>query len=85
MNAALRMVREGLNGNINERDFRLDFRYTIEKRYRKMCREDANRADLVYYAPVGNGTDLHRSITISRSNTIMSWMAHPEFFHPGYN
>ena len=82
MNAVLRMVRECLNGNINEMDFRLDFPYEIEKRYWKMCREDADHADLIYYDPVGNGTDLYRSMTTSRSNTIMSWMAHPEFSIP---
>lgn len=44
INAVLRMVREYLNGDMNEIDFYLDFPYEIEKRYQKMCREDPNYA-----------------------------------------
>ncbi len=33
INAVLRMVREYLNGDMNEIDFYLDFPYEIEKRY----------------------------------------------------
>ena len=57
------MVREYLNGDMNEIDFYLDFPYEIEKRYQKMCREDPDYADLIYYYLVENGTDLHRSMT----------------------
>ena len=46
INAVLRMVREYLNGDMNEIDFYLDFPYEIEKRYQKMCREDPDYADL---------------------------------------
>ena len=49
--------------NMNEIDFYLDFPYEIEKRYQKMCREDPDYADLIYYYLVENGTDLHRSMT----------------------
>ena len=63
INAVLRMVREYLNGDMNEIDFYLDFPYEIEKRYQKMCREDPDYADLIYYYLVENGTDLHRSMT----------------------
>ena len=41
----------------------LDFPYEIEKRYQKMCREDPDYADLIYYYLVENGTDLRRSMT----------------------
>ena len=49
INAVLRMVREYLNGDMNEIDFYLDFPYEIEKRYQKMCREDPDYADMIYY------------------------------------
>ena len=58
INAVLRMVREYLNGDMNEIDFYLDFPYEIEKRYQKMCREDPDYADLIYYYLVENGTVL---------------------------
>ena len=63
INTVLRMVREYLNGDMNEIDFYLDFPYEIEKRYQKMCREDPDYADMIYYYLVENGTDLHRSMT----------------------
>lgn len=63
INAVLRMVREYLNGDMNEIDFYLDFPYEIEKRYQKMCREDPDYTDMIYYYLVKNGTDLHRSMT----------------------
>ena len=63
INAVLRMVREYLNGDMNEIDFYLDFPYEIEKRYQKMCREDPDYTDMIYYYLVENGTDLHRSMT----------------------
>ena len=89
INAVLRMVREYLNGDMNEIDFYLDFPYEIEKRYQKMCREDPDYADLIYYYLVENGTDLHRSMTSEefhdhiQKQTIMSWMAYTEFFYHG--
>ena len=49
INAVLRMVREYLNGDMNEIDFYLDFPYEIEKRYQKMCREDPDYTDMIYY------------------------------------
>ena len=40
---------------MNEIDFYLDFPYEIEKRYQKMCREDPDYADMIYYYLVENG------------------------------
>mgnify|MGYP004573227347 CR=1 FL=1 len=54
INAVLRMVREYLNGDMNEIDFYLDFPYEIEKRYQKMCREDPDYTDMIYYYLVEN-------------------------------
>ena len=31
--------------------------------YQKMCREDPDYTDMIYYYLVENGTDLHRSMT----------------------
>ncbi len=38
-------------------DYELDFPYEVEQRYRKMCREDAEYADMLYYYLIECGTD----------------------------
>ena len=68
INAVLRMVREYLNGDMNEIDFYLDFPYEIEKRYQKMCREDPDYTDMIYYYLVENGRDLLGPMTSEKSH-----------------
>jgi hypothetical protein len=63
INAVLRMVRDFLNGEMDDIAFWLDFPYEIEKRYQKMHNEDPDYADLIYYYLVENGTDLHGTMS----------------------
>ena len=53
----LSMVEDLLSGEMDMLDFRLDFSYHVTKQYKKMCREDAEYADLIYYYLVEEGAD----------------------------
>ncbi len=57
INVALKMVKAYLDGQMERIDFELDFPYEVEKRYRKMCHEDAEYADMMYYYLIECGTD----------------------------
>ena len=57
INALLKMTREYLDGKMDRIDYELDFPYEVEKRYQKMCREDPEYADLLYYYLIERGTD----------------------------
>ena len=51
INAVLKMTRQYLDGEMRRIDCELDLPYEVEKRYQKMCKEDADYADLLYYLP----------------------------------
>ena len=57
INALLKMTKEYLDGEISRIDYELDFPYEVEKRYQKMCREDADYADMLYFYLIEFGTD----------------------------
>ena len=57
INAVLRMTKAYLDGKTDRIDYELDFPYEVEQRYQKMCREDAEYADMLYYYLVECGTD----------------------------
>ena len=57
INAVLRMTKAYLHGKTDRIDYELDFPYEVEQRYQKMCREDAEYADMLYYYLVECGTD----------------------------
>ena len=47
IDAILKMTKEYLDGVISRIDYELDFPYWVEKRYQKMCTEDADYADML--------------------------------------
>ena len=57
IDAILKMTKEYLDGEISRIDYELDFPYEVEKRYQKMCREDADYADMLYFYLFECGTD----------------------------
>ena len=57
INAVLKMTKDYLDGKIDRIDYELDFPYEVEQRYQKMCGEDAEYADMLYYYLVECGTD----------------------------
>ena len=57
INAVLKMTKAYLDGKMDRIDYELDFPYEVEQRYQKMCREDAEYADMLYYYLVEHGTD----------------------------
>lgn len=57
INAVLRMTKAYLDGKMDRIDYELDFPYEVEQRYQKMCREDSEYADMLYYYLVERGTD----------------------------
>lgn len=57
INAVLRMTKMYLDGKMDRIDYELDFPYEVEQRYQKMCREDSEYADMLYYYLVERGTD----------------------------
>jgi hypothetical protein len=63
INVILRMVRDFLNGKMDDIAFLLDFPHEIETRYQKMCSEDPDHADLIYYYLVRNGADLYGAMS----------------------
>ena len=57
IDAILKMTKEYLDGEISRIDYELDFPYEVEKCYQKMCREDADYADMLYFYLIECGTD----------------------------
>ena len=57
INAVLRMTKDYLDGKMDRIDYELDFPYEVTQRYQKMCREDAEYTDMLYYYLVERGTD----------------------------
>jgi len=55
--AVLKMTEDYLAGRIDRISYELDFPYEVEQRYQKMCREDADYADMLYYYLIECGTD----------------------------
>ena len=49
INAVLRMTKDYLDGKMDRIDYQLDFPYEVTQRYQKMCREDAEYTDMLYY------------------------------------
>ncbi|OLN29499.1 hypothetical protein [Desulfosporosinus metallidurans] len=57
INYVMDMTKSFLDGEINCMSYFLDFPYEVEKRYRKMVREDRDYADLILECLVEEGTD----------------------------
>lgn len=49
INATLKMTRQYPDGEMSHIDCELDFSYKVEKRYQKMCKEDEDHEDMLYY------------------------------------
>lgn len=48
INYVMDMTKSFLDGEIDDISYSLDFPYEVEKRYRKMVREDRDYAELIY-------------------------------------
>lgn len=57
INAVLRMTKDYLDGKMYRIDYKLDFPYEVTQRYQKMCSEDTEYTDMLYYYLVECGTD----------------------------
>ena len=63
INYIMDMTKSFLDGEIDSIGYWLDFPYEIEKRYRKMVREDREYAELIYDYLVEEGTDKYNDLT----------------------
>jgi len=63
INYIMDMTKSFLDGEIDSISYWLDFPYEIEKRYRKMVREDRDYAELIYDYLVEEGTDKYNDLT----------------------
>ncbi|MDR3602145.1 MAG: hypothetical protein P4L49_16940 [Desulfosporosinus sp.] len=63
INYIMDMTKSFLDGEIDCISYWLDFPYEIEKRYRKMVREDREYAELIYDYLVEEGTDKYNDLT----------------------
>ena len=60
---ALEMTQALVSGAISVTEYQFEFPYFITKQYKKVCREDAEYADLIYVLLVEGGTDVGDSMT----------------------
>ncbi len=63
INYMMDMTKSFLDGEIDCIDFSQDFPYEIEKRYRKMVREDREYAELIFDYLVEEGTNKYDDLT----------------------
>ncbi|MCO5385916.1 MAG: hypothetical protein NHB14_09280 [Desulfosporosinus sp.] len=63
INYMMDMTKSFLDGEIDCIDFSLDFPYEIEKRYRKMVREDRDYAELIFDYLVEEGTNKYDDLS----------------------
>ena len=63
INYIMDMTKSFLDGEIDIIDFYLDFPNEIEKRYRKMVREDRDYAELIFDYLVEEGTNKYNDLS----------------------
>lgn len=63
INYMMDMTKSFLEGEIDDISYWLDFPYEIEKRYRKMVREDKEYAELIFDCLVEEGTNKYEELT----------------------
>ena len=63
INFVMDMTKSFLDGEIDSISYWLDFPYEIEKRYRKMVREDREYAELIFDYLVEEGTNKYDDLT----------------------
>lgn len=63
INYMMDMTKSFLDGEIDSISYWLDFPYEIEKRYRKMVREDRDYAELIYDYLVEEGTNKYDDLS----------------------
>lgn len=63
INYVMNMTKSFLDGEIDPISYWLDFPYEIEKRYRKMVREDRDYAELIYDYLVEEGTNKYDDLS----------------------
>lgn len=71
INAVLKMTKDYLDGRMGRIDYELDFPYEVEKRYQKMCTEDADYADMLYYYLIERGTDRAAGLSDEASRNLI--------------
>lgn len=63
INYVMNLTKSFLDGEIDSISYSLDFPYEIEKRYRKMVKEDRDYAELIYDCLVEEGTDKYDDLS----------------------
>lgn len=63
INYVMTMTKSFLDGEIDDITYWLDFPYEIEKRYRKMVKEDRDYAELIFDCLVEEGTNRYNDLS----------------------
>lgn len=63
INYVMNMTKSFLDGEIGHISYWLDFPYEIEKRYRKMIKEDRDYAELIYDCLIEEGTNRYDELS----------------------
>ncbi len=71
INAVLKITKDYLDGKIDRINYELDFPYEVGKRYQKMCREDPEYADMLYYYLIECGADRSDGLTDEAFHTLI--------------
>lgn len=71
INAVLNMVRSYLDDQISLIELTLDFPYELEKRYKKMCSEDSQYAELIFDRLVEDGVYRADSLSDEKFRELM--------------
>lgn len=63
INYMMNMTKKFLDGKIDDIAYTLDFPYELEKRYKKMYREDDNYCELIYECIYEEGITLYNKLS----------------------
>ncbi|OLN25277.1 hypothetical protein [Desulfosporosinus metallidurans] len=63
INYVMNMTKSFLDGEIDDITYWLDFPYEIEKRYRKMVKEDRDYSELIFECLVEEGTNRYNDLS----------------------
>ena len=72
INFVMNMTKSFLEGEIDSLTYFLDFPYEVEKRYRKMVREDKEYADLIFECLVEEGTDQFNELSDTQFKNLIN-------------
>lgn len=67
----MNMTKLYLDGEINSITYSLDFPYEVEKRYKKMLKEDINYAEIIYDYLIEEGVNLNDRLSESEFKKLI--------------